>query len=254
MFDFASTDSLNSEQNTTQYPVYVQLAMDLRANIAKQYAAGDYLPSENALAQQYKVNRHTVRRALDELVVAGLIERQRGKGTLVLDTEKVRYALHVGKFTDSIKRSKRSTESELLLAQQVVAPVEVALAMGFTAEEAEKKQVIELQTKRFVDGKPVTLIRHYMHPVLAAGIKELYRGGSLHQTLHRQFGYHLQRARADISASLPTPHEMYVLGCHSTMPMLRVFSTNVIRGKRDSVVEVSMSCSRSDRLEIQVEY
>ena len=47
--------------------------------------SGDRLPSEQVLAQRFGVNRHTVRRAIDELVLMGLIERRHGKGIFVLE-------------------------------------------------------------------------------------------------------------------------------------------------------------------------
>ena len=43
------------------------------------------MPSENELAGRFGVNRHTVRRAVEDLIAAGLLERRHGVGTFVLD-------------------------------------------------------------------------------------------------------------------------------------------------------------------------
>ena len=51
-------------------PIYRQVASVLENMIFKNHKTGDYLPSENELALYFKVNRHTVRRALDDLVTA----------------------------------------------------------------------------------------------------------------------------------------------------------------------------------------
>jgi GntR family transcriptional regulator len=48
------------------------------------YPAGTLLPGEVQLAQEFGVSRQTMRVALDALVRAGLLDRQRGKGTIVL--------------------------------------------------------------------------------------------------------------------------------------------------------------------------
>lgn len=47
---------------------------------------GECLPSGGELAKRYGVSRHTLRRAVDELVDSGLVERRHGKGVYVLDT------------------------------------------------------------------------------------------------------------------------------------------------------------------------
>ena len=48
------------------------------------YPAGSLLPGEVQLAREFGVSRQTMRVALDSLARAGLLDRQRGKGTLVL--------------------------------------------------------------------------------------------------------------------------------------------------------------------------
>lgn len=51
--------------------------------ISGQLKEGDLLPSENALAEQYRITRTTIRHALDELVKEGYIEKKKGKGSSV---------------------------------------------------------------------------------------------------------------------------------------------------------------------------
>ncbi|HEY1324314.1 MAG TPA: GntR family transcriptional regulator [Streptosporangiaceae bacterium] len=63
---------------------YRAIAGELRARIASsQYAAGDRLPSEDALAAQFGVSRQTVNKALLVLRAEGLIRVERGIGTTV---------------------------------------------------------------------------------------------------------------------------------------------------------------------------
>lgn len=50
-----------------------------------RYPAGSALPSIQALRAQHDVSTTTVRRAVDELVRAGLVEARVGSGTYVLD-------------------------------------------------------------------------------------------------------------------------------------------------------------------------
>lgn len=49
------------------------------------YTVGSYLPSENELCHKYDVSRTTIRDAISGLVEQGFVERQQGKGVLVID-------------------------------------------------------------------------------------------------------------------------------------------------------------------------
>lgn len=49
---------------------------------------GDQLPSENEIASQFNVSRHTVRQALERLSQYGLIMKEKGKGTFCISSGK----------------------------------------------------------------------------------------------------------------------------------------------------------------------
>ncbi len=64
--------------------LHVQFTQYLRQRILeKHYRAGERLPSEMALAEEYHISRGTVRLALDALEREGLIERSHRRGTFV---------------------------------------------------------------------------------------------------------------------------------------------------------------------------
>jgi GntR family transcriptional regulator len=66
-------------------PLYQQVHDHLLAWIvAGEWPSGDYLPSEQRLAANLGMALGTVRRALDELVQEGVVERRQGRGTAVL--------------------------------------------------------------------------------------------------------------------------------------------------------------------------
>lgn len=68
----------------TMESLYAQLAGSLEREIAAgKYAAFDRLPSEQALMEQHRVSRVTVRQAIALLHSKGLIEVKQGKGTFV---------------------------------------------------------------------------------------------------------------------------------------------------------------------------
>lgn len=67
-------------------PLYLQIYKSLKSKInSSTYSAGDVLPSERELMAYYKVERITIRKALDLLVNDGLVEKIAGYGTKVKD-------------------------------------------------------------------------------------------------------------------------------------------------------------------------
>lgn len=66
-------------------PLYRQLADRIRDEIDNGvHAVATRIPSENELAQRYRIGRPTVRQATDLLVRQGKLERRRGSGTYVM--------------------------------------------------------------------------------------------------------------------------------------------------------------------------
>ena len=65
-------------------PRYYQVYTSLRSRIREgEFQAGDALPSERQLVEDYGVSRITIVKALGMLDQEGLIERQHGKGNFV---------------------------------------------------------------------------------------------------------------------------------------------------------------------------
>ncbi len=68
----------------TRIPQYQHLYEILRQDIAKGvFKAGDLLPSEKVLQNQYRLTQPTVRQALSLLVQEGYIRKHQGKGSVV---------------------------------------------------------------------------------------------------------------------------------------------------------------------------
>jgi DNA-binding transcriptional regulator YhcF (GntR family) len=67
-------------------PLGVQIARQLRLAVASgRLAPGERLPSARDLADELKVNFHTVRKVYGDLEQAGLLRFERGLGTFVCD-------------------------------------------------------------------------------------------------------------------------------------------------------------------------
>ena len=63
-------------------PLYAQIIEQISRDIGNGiYQQTKRLPTEDELAEQYCVSRITIRRAINELVTQGIVEKKQGKGT-----------------------------------------------------------------------------------------------------------------------------------------------------------------------------
>ncbi|WCR46260.1 phosphonate metabolism transcriptional regulator PhnF [Stutzerimonas stutzeri] len=224
-------------------PLYLELAQVLRGEL-RHYRIGDFLPGEMQLARRFAVNRHTLRRAVDELVQEGRLLRRQGKGTQVLQRPLV-YPLQADSaYSDALAALGVRTEARLLARRQLSASAEEARHLQL----AEGAALIELSTLRLLDGEPVSLIRHRYCASHAERLAD-YQGGSLRRYLGER-GLPLTRRFSLIGARLADRDEAAQLLMPLRMPLLSVFTLSCDASGRP--VEIALSASRSDRFQYQV--
>lgn len=82
--DFREVDQLlRKDENTTNF-VYEQTQQSILDLIErKNYVAGDRIPSERDLAERCGVHRATVRRAIENLIELGILEKRGTSGTFI---------------------------------------------------------------------------------------------------------------------------------------------------------------------------
>lgn len=94
------------------------IADDLRAAIkAGTLEPGDRLPTESDLAEQYQLNRTTVRRALDELRREGLVVSSQGRGYFVPKHERLVWDTSIPERNTEVDVSPADTWSQQMRGQ-----------------------------------------------------------------------------------------------------------------------------------------
>ncbi|TBV07896.1 phosphonate metabolism transcriptional regulator PhnF [Phytopseudomonas dryadis] len=226
-----------------QEPLYRELAAVLRREL-EQFSAGDYLPAEIQLAARFSVNRHTLRRAVDELVLEGLLLRRQGKGTQVLARPLI-YPMEAGSaYSDSLSALGQRVEAQLLERRVRSATAEECQYLQL----ADDSELLELTTLRLLQGQPVSLIRHRFCASHAALLAD-YRGGSLRQYLAER-ELLLSRSFSLIGARLPGREEAAHLLMPRHAPLLTVLTLS--RDTAGRPLELSFSTSRADRFQYQI--
>jgi GntR family transcriptional repressor for pyruvate dehydrogenase complex len=114
-----------------------RLSVDLeRVILDGSLSAGDRLPSERELCELLGVSRVSVRQALHELEARGLIDRRRGRGTIVLSAADG--AGDVGSAIAAMLGSVSSTTLELARIMELRALIEPPIAALAAARVTER--------------------------------------------------------------------------------------------------------------------
>ena len=179
-------------------------------------SAGDVLPTEAELCERFGVSRMTVRQALQMLTGAGLINRQRGRGTFVAARPLHRRPGVFLSFTEEMTRRGLVASSRLVSAGISPARPEERSDLGLDDADAD---VVRIQRVRLADGVPIAFEDAALVVELAAVLASDLRAGSLHQALS-DLDVVASSATGNVAARLATRQETRVLETAPTAALL----------------------------------
>jgi len=129
-----------------------QVADGIERGIANgTFAPGEKLPGETEIAETYRVNRHTVRRALATLAERGLVRPERGSGTYV-EAPRLAYPLRSRtRFSEIVGAGGQEPRGQLIEASDDVATRELARELGLKSGAP----LIRIEALRLADRTPI---------------------------------------------------------------------------------------------------
>lgn len=188
------------------------------------YAPGQRLPSEHALAEQFGVNRHTIRRSLSSLCTQGLVRITQGSGTYVEDFA---VDLVLGKRTRHQQGlAQAGLRGSLVVRQEQVVPATAAVAKALQVPVRSK--VLALRVMGEAEGQPLHVSERYF-PLprfdrLAAVVRDT---GSITAGFSAHGVADYTRRESRITAELPDAQVAIELRQPASRPVLLVESLNV---------------------------
>lgn len=133
-------------------PLYQQLKQRLRVEIARgDYKPGDRLPAEPELIQQFGVSRITVRQALSDLALEGLVVRRHGKGTFVAERRIQHELVRLTDFVEDMEMAGLAPSSQVIASTREAASLVVAAALTLPVET----EVVRIDRLRLANGEPI---------------------------------------------------------------------------------------------------
>jgi GntR family transcriptional regulator, phosphonate transport system regulatory protein len=226
-----------------------QIASRLQQDISSGVLPpGGRLPTEAVLSKTFKVNRHTVRRALEELSRAGLVRVEQGRGSFVAE-DVLDYTVEPRtRFTEWIRKHNKEPSGRILQLKEVAAEAQVATGLGIRIGA----RVVLLERLGLADDRPVSLSRHYFATGRLRGVLEALRSTSrITEALQSVGVSDYLRQITRVTARLPTPTEAELLRMARTRPVLITENVNVDRA--GNVIEYGVGCYPTPRVQIVFE-
>jgi GntR family transcriptional regulator len=157
-------------------PLYHQVKTSILRRIETgHWRPGDRLPSEDELAEGFKVSKITVRQALRELAQIGHIRREQGRGTFVQRPPLVEGPRQLTSFSEEMRRQGVQASSAVLEQGIVPASADVASTLGIPEDEP---------VFRLADGDPMGVQTAYIPARLVPRIQDIeFSRSSLYDVL-----------------------------------------------------------------------
>lgn len=188
------------------------------------YPPGQRLPSEHALAEQFGVNRHTIRRSLASLCSQGLVRITQGSGTYVEDFA---VDLVLGKrMRHQQGLAQAGLRGSLLLLQEQTVRATAALAQALHVPA--RSRLLALRVIGQAEGQPLHVSERYFPLPRFEGMAAVVREtGSISAGFKAHGVADYTRRESRITAELPDAAMAAELRQSIARPVLLVESLNV---------------------------
>lgn len=228
-------------------PLWRQLQRELLTRLRAGEFSGQF-PGELALVEEYGVSRHTVRQALRQLRVDGVIVAERGRQPRVAPPAEIAQPM------GALYSLFASVEAAGLAQHSIVRIFDVR-ADALVAERLDLEAstpLVYLERLRLAGDEPLALDRAWLpaelaRPLLAADFGHT----SLYVELAARTGTKLDHGREEVRAVIPTAVERKQLACAHDVA---AFAINRLSHARGRPVEWRHTLVRGDRYSLTAEF
>jgi GntR family transcriptional regulator len=220
---------MNPELDNTS-PLYVQVERALAADIAAAtLSPGSQLPTEDSLTARFGVSRTTVRKAVENLVVRGLVEIRRGKGTFVTEPKILQELTELTGFVEDMVALGRNPTARLLDKRAVPASKTVAYHLGLPLGA----QVYRIERVRLADGVAMSFDETYLPLEIGEKIASNdLEAEPIFALLEGKYDLPLIEARYQLEAVTAGEHVAQVLGVKVGSPVFLIERTSYTEGQK----------------------
>jgi len=225
-------------------PLYYQLKEILRDYVFNSHTDLDKpIPTEQELSDIFEISRPTVRQAINELVVEGILYRVKGKGTFVSGPKIQQEFLQVlDSFNNEFKKKGLTPSTKVLGLDIVKSDKTVSEALNLQ----EGTEVIRLQRLRFANDEPIVIVDTYLpYNQCKFLFEKNLEQESLYELIESELPLKIVKAVRTLEAILAGDYEAQLLNVRKGAPIQfiksRIFLSN------NEPIEYSLAKYRGDR-------
>ena len=230
-------------------PLYYQLKEILLENIESgAWNPGFMIPSEIQLQHEYNISRNTVKKALDELVQEGMLNRIQGKGTFV-SAPKIEQSLSSFYSFSKVMKSRGLNPKDIILSLK---ENEARVGVAKKLQLSENNQVFELNRLRCSGDEPIILETSYIPTQLFPNLTaKMLENNSLYDVMQKEYGIYVTKAKEVFEPVLIRSHESMILQVGEGNPALLL--ERIAYDNQGIPVEFCRSLIRGDRCRFYTE-
>lgn len=207
-----------------------EVYLDLEAAILnKQYKPGELLPSENKMAASYNVSRETIRKALVLLLESGYIQKQQGKGSIVLDVERLNFPVSGLTSYKELKDAQKINGKTVLTANRRQLMAKHVVDQFHLPAETE---VHYIERQRQVDGEAIILDKDYLIASIIPEVPDKEAVHSLYRYLEEDLGLTIGYAQKEFTVEPITKEDKQLMDLHNDSHVVVVRSAVYLEDTR----------------------
>ncbi len=188
---------------------FITIYNDLKEKIqSNEYAPDHKLPSENELADQYRTSRETTRKALNLLAQNGFIQKIKGKGSIVLDVNKMNFPVS-GLVSFKEVARKIGKEVSTHVHELSLDEMDEELQKKLNAKQGEK--VWKVVRTREIDGESVILDKDYFLQKTVPSLTKTICENSIYEYIENELNVTISFAKKEITVEETTPEDIELL-------------------------------------------
>ncbi|WP_173918416.1 trehalose operon repressor [Halobacillus sp. Marseille-Q1614] len=160
-----------------------------------EFKAGDTLPSEHDLSEQFSTSRETLRKALNLLSQNGYIQKVRGKGSVVLDHSKFEFP--VSGLTSFKELSEQLGQDFKTIAHEVyLETADNQLKTRLNCSTGLK--IWKVTRSRMINGERIILDKDYIRADIVPELTKTIVENSLYEYFEEELGLEISFAKKEI--------------------------------------------------------
>ncbi|EGP67076.1 trehalose operon repressor [Streptococcus sp. oral taxon 056 str. F0418] len=176
--------------------------------LSEKYSVGEFLPSEQELAQYHKISRDTVRKALDKLQKEGLIHKFKGQGSKVIKHEQINFPVsNLTSYQELVELHGMISKTHVISLEKLTVDKKLAQITGFP----EYRLVWRIIRQRVVDQVASVLDIDYLDKELIPNISREIAEYSIYNYIENKLNLVIDYAKKEITIDHATNRDKILL-------------------------------------------